>query len=224
MVEQDSERKIDQRTLPPNCKYIFAYNKDLFNKSWGLNVGFRNSTGKAIAIADNNVIIDRDIIEDCFITCSEKYDFDAIKPFNKLIDLSKEETNKILKNTDYNSLTFKGEKIRPGISFCCAFVVFKREAYLRLGGFDERFVRLGRGCGDNAMSVFKIPLLKRAYFASGKAYHLWHKRTKNDTNSQPNYENNLKLLKEYYNYTETLKLFVKRQKYPLVKWKSKFIN
>ncbi len=70
LVEQDSERKIDQRTLPPNCKYVFAYNKDLFNKSWGLNVGFRNSTGKAIAIADNDVIIDRDIIEDCFIACS----------------------------------------------------------------------------------------------------------------------------------------------------------
>ena len=200
LIEQDSARKIDIDTLPSNCEYVFAYNEGLFNRAWGLNVGFRHSSGKAIAFADNDVVVDREILQDSFTLCSDEYDYDAIKPFNKLIDMTEKESGRILgSGRPLDSLQFKGKNIRAGISFCSALTVFRRNAYEQIGGYDERFV--GWGGEDDAMSRFKIPLLKKAYVVEGNAYHLWHERSVNDSGFQPNYKNNLRLLWQYYSYS-----------------------
>ena len=92
LVEQDNTQKINKDALPTNCKHIFAHNKGLFNRAWGLNVGFRYASGKAVAFADNDVIVDPEILMDSFTLCLEEYNYDAIKPFNKLIDLTREES------------------------------------------------------------------------------------------------------------------------------------
>ena len=200
LVEQDITQKIIENTLPANCKYIFAYNKGLFNRAWGLNVGFQHSLGKSIVFADNDVIVDKDILKECLELCCNE-DYDAIKPFNTLIDLSECQSQKVFKTMQLpDSSKFSKEDIRLGISFCSALMVFKRSAYEKLGGFDERFI--GWGGEDDAMSTYKIPLLNNAYVNEDSAYHLWHERSGNDSRLQPNYNNNLKLLKEYYNYSK----------------------
>ena len=75
LVEQDNTQKIGKGTLPSNCKYIFTNNNGLFNRAWGLNVGFRYSSGNAIAFADNDIVIDREILIDSFTLCLDGYNF-----------------------------------------------------------------------------------------------------------------------------------------------------
>lgn len=202
LVEQDDSPKVDIRSLPCCCKYVFAFNDGLFNRGWGLNVGFRHASGNsAIAFADNDVVVDKGILAEVFNLFSGENEYDAIKPFNKLVDLTKEESESILKGShSFADLELENRKPRLGISFGSAFTVFSVHAYERIGGFDERFV--GWGGEDDAMSKFKIPLLKNAYISEDEAYHLWHERSHNDCNLQPNYLNNVKLLHEYQNYTK----------------------
>ena len=201
LVEQDNTQKINKDALPTNCKHIFAHNEGLFNRAWGLNVGFRYASGKAVAFADNDVIIDPEILMDSFTLCLEEYNYDAIKPFNKLIDLTQEESTMILKGTlSLNQITSMKRKTRKSISFCSALTVFNRGAYQQIGGFDERFV--GWGGEDDAMSGFKIPLLEKAYVAEANAFHLWHERPENEGYLQPNYQKNLQLLKAYFTYSK----------------------
>ena len=199
LVEQDKTSKIDKRVLPLNCKHIFAYNDGLFNRGWGLNVGFKYSKGRAVALADNDIIIDPQVLMECFAFCLR--DCEAIKPFNKVMDLGEQETNDILTNQkSLDSLTCDHGRERTGISFCGGLVIFRREAYEQIGGYDERFV--GWGGEDDAMSRFKIPLLENVYILEDIAFHLWHERTKMDSHYQPNYLNNLKLILDYQNYSE----------------------
>ncbi|MCG8310037.1 MAG: galactosyltransferase-related protein [Cytophagales bacterium] len=200
LIEQDKTQKIDPTTLPPTCKHIFAYNNGLFNRAWGLNVGFRHSSGKAIAFADNDILADREILRDSLTLCHDEYDYDAIKPFDRVTDLDEGETKKILAGNQFLDFSvFNEAKFRIGLSFCGGLVVFRRRAYEQLGGFDERFI--GWGGEDDAMSKFKIPLLRKAYVVKENAYHLWHERSVNDGRLQPNYKNNLRLLREYYSYS-----------------------
>ncbi len=202
LVEQDEIQKVDTKKLPKFCKHVFVYNKGLFNRSWGFNVGFLYSTAKAIAFADNDVIIDQEILADSFTVCLDGYDYDAIKPFDSLIDLTSAESGLILSGKQsIESLKIENRKPRSGISFCSAFTVFRRDAYENLGGFDERFE--GWGGEDDAMSRFKIPLLQKAYSAEGTAFHLWHTRFQDEGHLQSNYQNNLKLLQAYTTLSKT---------------------
>ena len=213
LVEQDTTQKVDTTSLPSNCKLIFVRNDGLFNRAWGLNVGFRHASGKAIAFGDNDLVVDREILMDSFTLCSDESDYDAIKPFNTVIDMTEKDSKTVLRSKQpLDSLKFQGKKVRIGVSFCSGLVVFRRKAYEKLGGYDERFV--GWGGEDDAMSRFKIPLLKKAFFVEAEAYHLWHERSKDDSYLQPNYLNNLKLLMEYQNYSkdDTLKLCEKSSK------------
>lgn len=208
LVEQDEAPKINKSKLPSTCKYIFIHNCGLFNRAWGLNVGFRYSKGNAVALADNDVLVDKDILFDCFTVCADnEYNYDAIKPFNRVIDLSKATTENYLNGElSLKSLTNTQEKQRTGISFCGGITFFKRKSFEFLGGFDERFI--GWGGEDDAMSRFKIPLLKKVYVVEGTAYHLWHERANDESYRYSNYQNNLKLLEEYaqLDQQEVLKL------------------
>ena len=56
VVEQDVESKLDIKLLP-NCKSIFIYNPNLFNRSWAFNVAAMNSDKELLVFSDSRKIM-----------------------------------------------------------------------------------------------------------------------------------------------------------------------
>ena len=64
VVEQDREPRLPCGFLPSGCRSVFAFNDGPFNKSWGLNIGFKQSSGDVLAFGDADILIDsRNLIE-----------------------------------------------------------------------------------------------------------------------------------------------------------------
>lgn len=203
LVEQDDKPYLADLYISQNFKldHVFAYNNHLFNRSWGFNIGFRHASGDVLAFSDSDIFMDRDELTYCFQECHRSYD--AVNPYTRIIDLP-EKVTKALQQKD--SLMKNGHKKigygeeRPCTNFCGGVVLFKRNAFERIGGFDERF--LGWGGEDDAMSFFKLrDLIHSKYQMPYVAYHLWHERTIQDTMEQPNYQCNQRLLDEYKTLT-----------------------
>ncbi|MHB8447231.1 MAG: hypothetical protein ACYC9P_04840, partial [Rudaea sp.] len=57
LIEQDDAPRLQGPLPHPDCRHVFAYNPGPFNKSWGLNVGFRNSAHAWLAFADADLVL-----------------------------------------------------------------------------------------------------------------------------------------------------------------------
>ena len=197
IVEQDKESCPGTASLPASVEHLFLFNPGPFNKSWGFNVGVKESRGEVLALADADILVDTNVVQACFDECREK--FDAINPFSNLIDLDAERTEAFRHNGDLiaqqhevMNRDYKGEYL----CFCGGIYVIRKSSYLRLGGQDERF--LGWGGEDDAMSV-KISLLNQtATNRSGLAYHLFHEPPSAQVQNDPDYHRNIRLLQEYH--------------------------
>jgi GT2 family glycosyltransferase len=87
------------------------------------------------------------------------------------------------------------------IVFAGGLFVIRREAYLRLGGFDERF--RGWGGEDDAMTIkLRRSGMPLAECGERPALHLWHSREPGATTGQPHYAANRQLLADYATYRD----------------------
>ena len=84
---------------------------------------------------------------------------------------------------------------------CGALVLFRREFYMLLGGWDERF--LGWGGEDNAMDI-KVARaqIQPLVLNIADGFHLHHARTNADIARSPYYRNNLALLEQLRSMSE----------------------
>ncbi len=206
LVEQDTYPRLIRSELPGNCNYIFAYNPGLFNRSWGFNIGCRNANSNIICLADGDILINKSNLVNSFKLCYHRYD--AVNPYGKILDLTQQETQ-TLNGAGLNKLHWSGllsttGKVRPGTSFCGGVVVFRKNIYEQIGGFDERFQ--GWGGEDDAMTIKLNLLVKNTYQSSSYAFHLWHKSDSNNITSQESYKKNLELLCEYKKYKKSTML------------------
>lgn len=202
VVEQDVLPTLPRELPHPRCRVVFAYNPGPFNKSWGLNVGFRLTQSALLGFGDADIITGE--------TLPRAYQLlgqgmQAAKPYRRLIDLSPEETRLVLDGAvdqvPHRSETGgrNREDIGERIVFAGGSFVIRREAFVALGGWDERF--RGWGGEDDALSY----RIERSGLACteidiGPALHLWHPRAA--TFGQPYYEDNLRLLDEYPKYAD----------------------
>jgi len=199
LVEQDCAPRVKAQTLPANCKYYFARNRGAFNKAWGLNVGFKQSSGTVIALGDADLITDAATLMLCYGKCQSE--FEAMKPYDRLIDLTREESQPVLDGAcsiaaNRNGQPRNREAIREFVCFCGGLFLIRRDDYEELGGFDERF--LGWGGEDDAMTAKLSRLAKRRGVVRNRtAYHLWHERNRNSRYFHPYYQQNRARTKWY---------------------------
>lgn len=203
VIEQDSVPRLD-RNLPQTRGGVgLAYNPGAFNKAWGLNVAARIARGSLLALADADLIVPRALPEAAG-RCSLGH---AVKPYRSIVDLTAEESGRV-RAGEWSFAPPRAAGAPPSreghgeqIVFAGGLFVIHREAYLQLGGFDERFV--GWGGEDDAMSV----KLRRAGVALSEigdepALHLWHPRSRESTLGQPHYAANRALLADYATYSD----------------------
>lgn len=215
VVEQDRESRLPSGFLPPGCKSVFAFNNGPFNKSWGFNIGFKQSSGDVLAFGDADILIDSKNLIESFALCDAGAD--AVNPYDRLIDLTAEETSTFLqtgKGLDAlaNRQKANREAIGEFLCFCGGLFVIRRNVFEALGGFDERFV--GWGGEDDAMSIKLDKLVPNTrVIGSQTAYHLFHKRHRPRLEAQHHYAQNVALLKQYRSASaDALRLFCTKQR------------
>jgi hypothetical protein len=199
LVEQDRTPQVTTDTLPSNCTHYFVHNEGPFNKAWGSNVGFKQSSGVVVGFGDADLVTNAATLMTCYEQCHSE--FEAMKPYDELVDLTLEESRSV-SGGDWNfKVDRKGsQRNREGIAeyvcFCGGLFLMRRGIYEELGGFDERF--LGWGGEDDAMSLKLARLAKRSGVAKNRvAYHLWHERSAASRYLHPHYQQNL-ARKEWY--------------------------
>lgn len=198
LVEQDSVPRLGGGLPHPGCKHVFAYNPGPFNKSWGLNVGFRHSAHAWLAFADADIVFGAAL--DATLEHLEK-GYWTIKPYRRLIDLDEAESARVRGGEfdfvpDRDDAKPNREGAGEHIVFAGGVFLIARAAFVRMGGWDERF--RGWGGEDDAFSYrlerARIPGIE---LDSRPAVHLAHPRTPEATFGQPHYAANRALLEGY---------------------------
>ncbi len=153
VVEQDDAPRLTGALPHPRCTHVFAYNPGPFNKSWGFNVGFRCSQSPWLAFADADVIVGASLPETLAYLESG---YQLVKPYRRLLDLDPEESRRVAAG-EFDWLPPRADGVAINREAGGEYIVFAggvflitRAAFMRVGGWDERF--RGWGGEDNAMS------------------------------------------------------------------------
>ncbi len=199
VVEQDSAPRLSGPLPHADVTHVFAFNAGPFNKSWGLNVGFRASPLPWLAFADADVIAG-DALPESLGYLAQGYA--AVKPYRRLIDLEETESVRV-RSGDFDWLPPRDDGIAPNretigehIVFAGGAFLITRAAFAATGAWDERF--LGWGGEDDAMS-YKMERLRLSAVELDRrpALHLFHPRPASATVRQPHYAANCALLADY---------------------------
>jgi hypothetical protein len=181
LVEQDEKPRLEI-TLPSNCKKFFVYNPGLYNRCWAFNVGVKKTEKDILVFADSDMFMSREDYFRCFGACM---DYEAVNPNgNRVINVGE---------ANPENLTYKELENRKLWTFAAGIMLLQRQAYHRIGGWDERFE--GWGVEDDAISHLIRNTLSNTTL-NCRMYHVDHARSAFDGKSQPNYLLNKKIYEE----------------------------
>jgi len=168
VIEQGHLPLLPDKNLLTYQKYIFIENKLPFNKSWALNVAWKEASNDIIVFGDADNLIDpNNILES--IKDMEEYDF--ISPHVRLIDLSYEENNLELNEIFKIDRPGRGELDHQKLPMCGAMTIFKKDALEKIGGWCEEF--FSWGAEDDAMTI-KVKNFLKWKEIPNKCYHMKH--------------------------------------------------
>ena len=203
VVEQDRHPRLEAPLPHPTARVVFAYNAGPFNKAWGLNVGARHASGGVLAFGDADVIVPGGLAQ-AAATCASS--MQVVKPYRTLVDLTPEESARVrarggAERLELDAARRNRDAIGERLVLCGGWFAMRRDAFVALGGFDERFV--GWGGEDDAMTL-KVELARLATceLDPGPALHLWHPRSHATTLGHADYASNVALLADYARYDE----------------------
>ncbi len=203
LIEQDEQQHIQDKMLPANCRYSFAWNPGEFNKSWGLNLTAKLARSRALIMADVDMLLTLDCLEQIIVELNNGAD--AVNPYSILVDLHKKETQALYNGQTVLNIERSEQQLNRferghQLPFCGGIFAVSVDLFNRAGGFDERFE--GWGAEDDAMSMRIEHFALNAVTLTGlSAYHLWHEPVVTvDTAANPQYLRNLALLSAYHEY------------------------
>jgi len=203
VVEQDEAGGLSLYPFAGNIKYIHAFNPGPFNKSWGMNVAFKQSSGDVLVVSDADMIVQAEDLSRAVNACEKE--LDAVRPYGQLIDMTAQQTKAYMQNSELPvnpEMALGYDRVYASESLCLAggLYVITREFFARIGGMDERFS--GWGGEDDAMSIKLQRLSSKVAIAKKNtlAWHLWHPRVGRYVHD--GYQKNCKLLKLYQSMDE----------------------
>jgi len=176
------------RNALPDCEIIIGRAAgNPFCKTRAMNRAARRANGKVLVILDADAYIDADVIDRCADRIIEEQKEGNrlwFVPYRKLYRLTEAATLKVLGSApkfpykfptppdacDVESTT----KASYGHRYGAMIMMFPREAYNILGGFDERFV--GWGGEDVALLRSLDTLYAKHKSTRNQILHLWHPR------------------------------------------------
>ncbi len=196
IVEQDEIQKFKNS--------LFIFNKGLYNRAWGFNIGVKYSQYENILCIDNDIILPEDTFINGLKSIIEEKT--VYVPYENFIDLSKDQT-KIFKQT--LNFNFKKEELNERYGWVDSNHQFKyggcyftnKNFYMESGGMEENQRMYGAEDETFFFKYSKIlePLGKNWNPRSKihSIYHLWHERVNYVwLRQQQDYQNNCKLLEK----------------------------
>jgi len=187
IIEQDTQSRLQLPFNRPNIKQTFLFNEKPFNRSWAFNVAALKTNKPILAFADTDIIMKKKEFVHAF---AEAQNYSVVNPFKNgmhdIVDMSI--VNRFRQNKAVTD-DMVGVNAR-GVGPTAGLVLFNRETFLAIGGWDEGFE--GWGAEDDALS-FKVKqtgvsIIELTY----NCLHLPHPR--HGPHDNPNYKNNCELL------------------------------
>jgi hypothetical protein len=200
VVEQDRAPTLEPAPAP--ARHVFVTNAGPFNKGWGCNVGARLARGAVLAFCDAALLVG-DSLDEALDHCARGYA--VAKPYVRMIDLDADESRAVREGRAANKAIDAGrpgrEAIGERIVLCGGLFAIRRDAFVHLGGFDERFV--GWGGEDDAMTI-KVERARLSCVELDRevALHLHHPRPAEATFGHAHYAANRALLDDYARYDD----------------------
>lgn len=168
----NAELVIGQSTLSPFCK------------TNALNNAARKAKGKVFVILDADAYLEGKVIDRCADRILEDMDNHLwYVPYRKLYRLTKQATDYVMSAPISDPVRFPytlhkdfidGDQAKSayGHRFGAMIMMFPREAYEMLGGFDERF----RGWGAEDVCLLRAldTLWGKHKTTKNAVYHMWH--------------------------------------------------
>jgi hypothetical protein len=175
VVESDDESRHRDVIEPLVDRYYFANRPGILNKAWTINVGVVEGKGKAeaVCILDADVLADREFIE----RNAERFRRPGTAghlPYRNMRCLSEKATTDAIGQRLVDGAarpdpeTLRGFVMRrpPG---CCVWA--RTDAFLRVGGMDERFVGWG---GDDNDFAYRMDMHTPFDHYDDELLHMWH--------------------------------------------------
>ena len=168
-----------------------------FSKSVAVNDAFKRSHGDVIAIVDADAYLDARVLTHCAdrIRCARKHDVHLwFVPYRHLYRLREGITEEIVKSRPWNPLRLPSPPPRADVDgfdgsgwghpFGAMVQVMPREAFLAVGGMDERF----RGWGGEDSSFLRAldTLWGPHKNTCDDVLHLWHPKIPSGPSTDPN--------------------------------------
>lgn len=186
VVEQDAYEKFDS-TPYKNTKKIFIYNDGEFNKGWGYNVGAKESSGDVLFFCDCDIILP----EEFFINSIKKLNTHDVVDTHSIIASYDEENTVNLINSNFKSYQDLHKNVVDTVLISGGAFLIKKQIYLDIHGFDERFI--GWGYEDCAFDLKLKKLNINVCRLQGQfCFHLYHHRC-----AMNNVNNNISIFKEF---------------------------
>jgi len=191
IVEQGEKQILNQADYSE--KILFIENKVIFNKSFSLNVGWKNCNGDIVIFGDADILLSDDSISTAI---ENMKDHDMVSPYNKVIDLTSEES-KLSTGDIFNIKRHgRGDYDNQKVPLCGGITIFNRNVLDKIGGWPEEF--FGWGAEDDAMTI------KVKHFLTWKenifdCYHLYHTK---QIIYRDYYQRNLSIFNQYTNCTK----------------------
>lgn len=190
IIEQGLESLLPTKNIITDEKYIFINNPFPFNKSWALNVAWKQATTDIIVFGDADNLIDT---KNILSSIEELNEYDFISPHIRLIDLNPEENSLEFNKIFEIDRPGRGELDHQKLPLCGAMTIFTKNALEKIGGWPEEF--FGWGAEDDAMSI-KVKHFLKWKENNNNCYHLFHQRV---TPEMQWYHRNLQIYNNYAN-------------------------
>jgi hypothetical protein len=186
LVEQDTHSKIGHLNLP--AKHIFTKTNMPFNRSWGFNVGLKNTNSEVVVFTDCDLIMDpQEFINAVKMTA----EYEMVSPYSSVVDLQPNESDLPMETIFKINRPGRGETDHQTVNICGGITIFRKESILRIGGWCQDFI--GWGAEDDFQTI-KVENFLSNYEQKGRCFHLYHDREAPD---QKWYQRNLQLLQKY---------------------------
>lgn len=167
LIEQDQTKKVDHLAIGP-CQYKLATNNDHFNKALAFNHGVAQAKHEIIIMHDADIMVPSDYTQDVWKVLQTAESCHLGSKVLYLTPQSSQEVSAQHKASKTAKCEHAVDYFEGGTLACT------KQAYVKVGGFDEKFV--GYGVED---CEFYDRLKRSSNFKEDRRVtllHLWHDR------------------------------------------------